>query len=284
MTARIDPLARVDPSAKLADGVEVGPHAFVGPGVTLGPGTVIMHHATVERWTRMGSGNRVWPYACLGGDAQDLGYKGEETWLEIGDDNAFREGVTVSRGTRKEKRLTRIGNGNLLMACSHVGHDCVVGSSVILTNAVLLAGHCHIEDRAILGGGAALHHFTTVGRMAYVGGLSRVSMDVPPFMIVEGHPARVVKVNVVGMQRAGVPEDRIKAVRGAFRSLWRADQLVREKTLDRMERETGAVEDVLYLVGFLRRQMAGKNGRAREAERNHPPPPEAVPPPGPVPR
>ncbi len=264
MTARIDPLARVDPSAKLADGVEVGPFAFVGPGVTVGPGTVIMNHATVQRWTRMGSGNRVWPYACIGGDPQDLLYKGEETWLEVGDDNVFREGVTVSRGTLKEQGITRIGSGNLFMACSHVGHDCVIGSTVILGNGVLLAGHCHVEDRATVNGGAACHHFTTVGRMSYVGGLSRIFMDVPPFMTVEGHPARVIKVNVVGMQRGKVPEERIRAVREAFRALWRADQLVREKTLDRMEKEPGAVEEVLYLVGFLRRQMAGKQGRARE--------------------
>jgi UDP-N-acetylglucosamine acyltransferase len=267
MSARIDPSAHVDPSAELADGVEVGPFAHVGPRVSLGPGTVVMNHATVQADTRMGAGNRVHPYACVGGDPQDLGYQGEETRLEVGDRNVFREGVTVSRGTRKEQGVTRIGNGCLLMACSHVGHDCVLGDSVILSNGVLLAGHCHIEDRAILSGAAALHHFTTVGKMAYVGGLSRIIMDVPPYMIVEGHPARVVKVNVIGMKRAGVADDRIKAVRTAFRELWRSDQLVREKTLDRMERDPETVEEVAYLVGFLRRQMAGKQGRAREIVR-----------------
>jgi UDP-N-acetylglucosamine acyltransferase len=267
MTPHIDPSAHVDPTAELADGVEIGPFAFVGPHVSLGPGTVVMNHATVQAWTRMGAGNRVHPYACIGGDPQDLGYQGEETRLEVGDRNVFREGVTVSRGTRKEQGVTRIGSGCLLMACSHVGHDCVVGDGVILANAVLLAGHCHIEERAVLSGAAALHHFTTVGKMAYVGGLSRITMDVPPFMMVEGHPARVVKVNVIGMKRAGVPEDRVKAVREAFRELWRSDQLVREKTLDRMEQRSGSVEEVAYLVGFLRRQMAGKQGRAREIVR-----------------
>jgi len=267
MSARIDPSAHVDPTAELADGVEVGPFAFVGPSVVLGPGTVVMNHATVQGWTRMGAGNRVHPYACVGGDPQDLAYKGEETRLEVGDRNVFREGVTVSRGTHKEQGVTRIGNDCLLMACSHVGHDCVLGDGVILSNAALLAGHCHLEDRAILSGAAALTHFTTVGRMAYVGGLSRIIMDVPPYMIVEGHPARVVKVNVIGMKRAGIPEDRIKAVRVAFRELWRSDQLVREKTLDRMERDSGSVEEVMYLAGFLRRQMAGRQGRAREIVR-----------------
>ena len=267
MTARIDPRASVDPSAVLADGVEVGPFACVGPKATLGPGTVVMHHGTVCGWTRMGAGNRVWPYACVGGDPQDLGYGGEETWLDVGDRNVFREGVTVSRGTSKERGITRIGSGCLLMACSHVGHDCVLGDGIILANAVLLAGHCHIEDRAVLSGGAAVHHFTTVGRLAYLGGLSRIIMDSPPYMLVEGHPARVVKVNVVGMRRAGIPEERIRSVRDAFKALWRSDQLVREATLERLERDPGASEEVRYLVGFLRRQMAGKQGRAREIVR-----------------
>jgi UDP-N-acetylglucosamine acyltransferase len=267
MSARVDPRAVVDPSAELADGVEVGPYAFVGPGSVLGPGTVVMHHASVEGWTRMGAENRVFPYACIGGEPQDLGYRGEEVRLEVGDRNVFREGVTVSRGTAKEQRVTRIGSGCLFMACSHVGHDCVIGDSVILSNAALLAGHCHVEDRAILSGAAAVNHFTTIGRMAYVGGLSRIFMDVPPFMIVEGHPARVVKVNLVGLKRAGLSDERIRSVRHAFKALWRGDQLVRERTLERLEKGEDATEEVLYLVGFLRRQMAGKQGRAREVLR-----------------
>lgn len=264
MRHRVDPRASVDPTAELADGVEVGPYAFVGPKAVLGPGTVVMHHASIGGWTRMGAENRVHPFAAIGGDPQDLGYQGDEVWLEVGDRNVFRESVTVSRGTTKEQRVTRIGSGCLLMACSHVGHDCVIGDSVILSNAALLAGHCHVEDRATLSGAAAVNHFTTIGRMAYVGGLSRIFMDVPPFMIVEGHPARVVKVNQIGLKRAGFSDERIRSVRHAFKALWRGDQLVREKTLDRLEKGEDATEDVLYLVGFLRRQMAGRQGRARE--------------------
>ncbi len=267
MSARIDPTATVDPTAELADAVVVGPHAYVGPETVLGPGTVLHHHASVHGWTRMGAENRVWPYACLGGDPQDLGYKGDESRLEVGDRNVFREGVTVSRGTAKEQRVTRIGSGCLFMACSHVGHDCVIGDTVILSNNVLLAGHCHVEERAIMGGAAAVHHFTTIGRMAFVGGLSRIYMDVPPFMITEGHPARVVKVNLVGLKRAGLSEESIRSVRKAFKELWRGDQLVREKTLEWLERDHAESAEVLYLVGFLRRQMAGVHGRAREAQR-----------------
>ena len=264
MSARVDTRAHVDPTATLADGVEVGPFAVVGPHVTLGAGTVVMAHGTVHGWTRMGAGNRVWPYACVGGDPQDLAYKGDESWLEVGDRNVFREGVTVSRGTAKEKRLTRIGSGCLLMACSHVGHDCVLGDGVIMANSVLLAGHCHIQDRAILAGAVAIHHFTTVGRLAFVGGLSRITMDVPPFMIVEGNPARVAKVNIVGLKRAGVPEDRVRSLRHAYRALWRGEELVREAALEKIEKGDEATEEVLQLVAFLRRQMRGKHGRGRE--------------------
>jgi len=266
VTAAVHPTAFVDPTATLAEGVKVGPFAFVGPGVEVGAGTELLPHAVLHSHTRLGGGNRVHSFATLGGDPQDVSYRGEEVRLVVGDRNVFREGVTVSRGTLKEKGVTRIGSGGLFMACSHVGHDCVVGDGVLLGNNVLLAGHVHVEDRAILNGAAAVHHFTTVGRLSYVGGLSRIVMDVPPFMVVEGHPARVVKVNLVGMKRAGLQEDRIRAVRDAHRALWRSDQLVREKTLERLERDVPTPE-VLELVGFLRRQMAGRQGRAREAER-----------------
>ena len=266
MSATVHPTAHVDPTATLADGVTIGPCASVGPQSEIGPGTELLPHAAVHGWTRLGEGNRVHSFATLGGDPQDVSYRGEVVRLEVGDRNVFREGVTVSRGTFKEQGVTRVGSGCLLMACSHVGHDCAVGDGVILGNNVLLAGHVHVEARSILNGAAAVHHFTSIGRLAYVGGLSRIVMDVPPFMVVEGHPARVVKVNVVGMQRAGVPAERIRSVREAHRALWRSDQLVREKTLDRLERDEPTPE-VLELVGFLRRQMAGRQGRAREAAR-----------------
>jgi UDP-N-acetylglucosamine acyltransferase len=267
LSARIDPRAVVDPSAEIADGVEIGPYAFVGPKAVLGEGTRVMHHGTVHGWTRLGKGNVVWSYASVGGDPQDYSYGGEEVWLEAGDRNVFREFVTVSRGTSKEQRVTRIGNDCLLMACAHVGHDCVLGNGVLLANNVLLAGHCHLDDRCILSGNVAVNHFTTVGRLAYVGGLSRIAMDVPPYMLVEGNPSRVAKVNIVGLQRAGFAEDRIKALRHAFRALWRSEELVRESVVARLEKDPASTEEVLHLAAFLRRQMAGKQGRAREVVR-----------------
>ncbi len=266
MTARIDAWARIDPSAVLADDAVVGPFAVVGAGVTLGPGTEVMAQGVVLGPSVLGARNRVHPFSCIGGDPQDLSFRGEEVRLEVGDENVFREHVTVSRGTLKEQRLTRVGSRGLFMAGAHVAHDCVVGDNVIFGNNVLLAGHVHVEDRAILNGAAAVHHFTTVGRLAYVGGLSRIFQDVPPFMVVEGHPARVIKVNAVGMRRAGLTEEHVRAVKEAHRVLWRSD-LVREQALDRIEREGRMTEEVAHLVGFLRRQVAGKQGRAREAGR-----------------
>ncbi len=216
----------------------------------------------------MGADNIVHPFAVIGGDPQDLTFKGEEVWLEVGDRNTFREYVTISRGTMKEVGRTIIGDDCLFMAGCHAGHDCVLGNGVILGNHVLLAGHVHVEDRAILNGAAAVNHFATIGRNAYVGGLSRIVQDVPPFMVVEGHPARVVKVNAVGMRRSGLDEPRVKAVKKAHRVLWRSDQLVRSRALDRIENDGKMTDEVAYLVGFLRRQMAGRHGRAREAIRS----------------
>jgi UDP-N-acetylglucosamine acyltransferase len=268
MSARIDAWAKVDPSAVIADDVTVGAFAVVGKDVVLGPGTEVLSHGVVLGPATIGARNQIHPYACVGGDPQDLSFRPDQVVrVEVGDDNVFREHVTVSRGTLKEKAVTRIGSGCLLMAGAHAAHDCVLGDGVILGNNVLLAGHVHVEDRAILNGAAAVHHFTTIGRGSYVGGLSRIIMDVPPFMVVEGNPARVIKVNAVGLRRGGVPEDRVKAVKKAHRVLWRSDQLVRDRALDRLEKDGTPPEEVLYLIGFLRRQMAGKQGRAREAGR-----------------
>ncbi len=267
MSARIDPWAKVDPSAVLDDDVVVGPFAVVGADVRIGAGTELLPHAVVLGPTTLGARNRVHPHACIGGDPQDLSFRGEVVRLEVGDRNVFRENVTVSRGTMKEQGLTRMGSGCLLMAGAHVAHDCVLGDSVIMGNNVLLAGHVHVESGAILNGAAAFHHYTTVGSLSYVGGLSRIHQDVPPYMVIEGSPARVVKVNAVGMRRAGIVEERVRAVKEAHRLLWRSEMLVRDRALERMERDGGMTEEVAHLVAFLRRQMAGKHGRAREALR-----------------
>ena len=258
--------ACVDPKASLADGVVVGPYAIIEAGAVIGEGSLIGHHATISTGVTMGSANQVHPTAVLGGPPQDLKYRGEPTRLTIGHRNIFREAVTVNRGTVQGEGETIIGNDNFLMACSHVAHDCRLGDGVILGNGVLLAGHLVVEDRAYLCGLAAAHQFTTIGRYAYVGGMTRIVHDVPPFMITEGNPQKVRGVNVVGLRRAGFSETTIEALTEAYRALWRTKTPYRQRLAELAE-GLRTVPEVTYLLDFLRAMENGVKGRAREAHR-----------------
>jgi UDP-N-acetylglucosamine acyltransferase len=206
----------------------------------------------------------VFPGAVLGGEPQDLKHDGTSTRLEIGDGNVFREHVTVHGGTASGGRLTRVGSGCLFMVGSHVAHDCRVGDHVLLANHVLLAGHIKVGDRAILNGASACHHFTTVGRLAYVGGLTRVTQDIHPFTVVEGHPARVRAANTVGMLRAGLPERSIARVKRAVFAIFLSEKESTAQALERMEQEHGDEEMVLELVASVRASERGRQGRAAE--------------------
>lgn len=263
---KIHPKACVDPSAELGEGVEVGPYAVIEPGVVIGDGCFIANHATICSGVVMGVENRVHPGAVIGGPPQDLKYRGEPTRLTIGDRNVFREAVTVNRGTVQGGGETVLGNDNFLMACSHVAHDCRVGDGVVMSNGVLLAGHVRVEDRAYLCGLAAAHQFTTIGRNAYVGGMTRIVHDVPPFMITEGNPQKVRGVNVVGLRRAGYPEETIEALTEAYRAIWRTDTPYRQALID-LEGQLGSCPEVAYLIEFLKAMENGVKGRALEAHR-----------------
>ncbi len=265
----ISKLAVVSPKAELADDVEIGPFCYVGPDVQIGHGTVLDHGVTVVGHTRLGRGNVVYPNACIGTPPQDVTFADQPTRVEVGDENVIRECVTIHRGTIKEEGVTRLGSRCYLMACSHVAHDCRVGDGVIFGNNVLIGGHVYIEDGANLNGGAALHPFTTVGRLAYIGGLTRIVQDVPPFMIVEGHPSRVRGPNSVGMQRAGIPQETIEAVAKAYRRIYRRGRPQAE-VLDEMENEDGWPEEVRRLCASLRASAAGRSGRHRESLRKNP--------------
>ncbi len=201
----IHPTAVIDPHAELAEGVEVGPYAVIGPDVTIGPDCTIGAHVVLEGRVRMGRCNRLFPGACVGQEPQDLKYTGDPTGVVIGDDNTIREYVTVNRATHGEE-TTRIGNGNLLMAYAHLGHNCQLGDRIVIANGVAVAGHVVIADRAVIGGVLGIHQFVHVGTMAMVGGMSRIERDVPPFCIVEGHPARVRALNRIGLHRSGLAE------------------------------------------------------------------------------
>lgn len=267
MKGLVHPTAVIDPAARLAPDVRVGPYAVIEGPVVVGAGCVIHAHAVLSGRTTLGAGNHVFPGAVLGAPPQDLKHAGEPTRLEIGDGNQFREHVTVHPGTHKGGGLTRIGSHGLYMVGSHVAHDCFVGDHVVLANHVLLAGHIRVGDRAVLNGAAACHHFTTVGRLAYVGGLTRITQDIHPFTIVEGHPARVRGANKVGMQRAGIAPVSIERVEEAVKRVFVAKREGARAALDRLEREHRDEPLVLEFVASVRAAESGRQGRSGEPPR-----------------
>jgi len=263
---KIHETAVVHAGAEIGDGCEIGPYCVIGPHVTLGPDNWLANHVTLMGHTRVGAGNQIFPNTVLGAAPQDLKYRGENTSLEIGDGNQIREFVTVNCGTVQGGGITRIGNANLLMACCHVAHDCILEDNVILANNVLLAGHIVMKSRSIVSGAATIHHFATIGRLAFVGALTRIRQDVPPFMIVEGNPAKVRGINSVGLQRSDVPEDRIKVVKRAYRLLYHAN-LPRTEAVEELQGWDEQTPELLELLEFFREIDHGMKGRAREALR-----------------
>jgi UDP-N-acetylglucosamine acyltransferase len=265
MPTQIHPTAVVAKGAELGLDVVVGPYSVVGGSVKVGDRTQIGPHVVIDGVTTIGTDNVIVGQANLGGPPQDLSYRGEPTWLEIGDANTVREFVTINRGTLKGGGLTRIGSGCLLMACCHVAHDCELGDRVILANGVLLAGHVRVCDGANVGGAAAANQFVTIGRLAYVGGMTRVSQDVPPFMLIEGHQARVRQVNLVGLERAGLEPRQIAALQEAYRVIYRSGNPQRQSV---EELRAGApTREVLELCAALEEQARGLKGRFRESLR-----------------
>jgi UDP-N-acetylglucosamine acyltransferase len=266
MATNIHPTAVIAEGAELGLDVEIGPYSVVGSAVKLGDRTRLGPHVVIDGVTTIGSDNIFVGQANLGGTPQDLSYRGEPTWLEMGDGNTVREFVTINRGTVKGGGVTKIGSGSLFMACCHVAHDCDIGDRVILANGVLLAGHVRVCEGANIGGAAAANQFVTIGRFAYVGGMSRLSQDVPPFMLIEGHQARVRQVNVVGLERAGYSRDRIEALQAAFRLLYRSGNPQR-RSIDMLRASESVTEDVIELCAALDEQAQGLKGRFRESLR-----------------
>ena len=266
MSTEIHSTAVVARGAELGVDVKIGPHSVIGPHVRIGDGTRVGPQVVIDGHTTLGKDNRLLGQANIGGAPQDLSYEDEDTWLEVGDRNTIREFVTINRGTIKGGGVTRIGNDCLLMACCHVAHDCEIGDSVTLGNNVLLAGHVEVDDHAIVNGAAAAHQFVSIGRNAYVGGLTRVIQDVPPFMILEGHPARIRKVNVIGLERAGIKGEETQGLKAAFRRIYRSG-LPRQVVVREMEKEGHHTPLVEHLLEALRRTERGAKGRYRETLR-----------------
>ncbi len=224
----IDARAIVDPDARLGQEVEVGPWSVIGPGVVIGDGCRIGPHAIVKGPTRMGSGNRIFQFATIGEDTPALAYKGESTELEIGDDNVFREGVTVHRGMLQGRGKTVIGSNGLYMAYVHIGHDCTVGDHVIMANNASVAGHCTVGDHANFGGYAGVPQFRSIGAHTHIAAMSLVLKDVPDFVTAAGNPACAVGINAEGLRRRGTDGVAVNCLKEAFRVVFRSGLTVEE--------------------------------------------------------
>ena len=222
MTSRIHPSALVDASAEIGDGVEIGAQAIVGEGCKIGDGSILSPRAVLERNVILGCGVKVGVGTVLGGDPQDLKYKGEHTTVEIGDGTTIREYTTINRGTTQSYKTT-VGKGCFLMSYVHLAHDCHIGDGVIISNGTQLAGHVTVDEKAIISGLVAVHQFATIGRFSFIGGCSRVAKDVPPYVKAVGNPIKLYGLNTVGLERNGFPEDVRRELKRAYRLFFKSE-------------------------------------------------------------
>jgi UDP-N-acetylglucosamine acyltransferase len=256
--------AVIYPGARLGRDVEVGPYSVIGENVFIGDGTKIGAHAVIEGWTTIGRDCQIHHGACLGGPPQDLKFKGEKTFLYIGDSTVIREYATIHRATG-EGEETRVGSHCMIMGGTHIAHNCLVGNYVIMSNNSGLAGHVVVEDRAIISGMTGVHQFVKIGRNAMVGGASKVVQDVPPYVIADGRPARVCGLNSVGLARAGLSEDVRLNLKKAYRMLYRSGMKLSE-AINLMEQELDSSEPVEHLLRFLRNVDRGICRSRRDEE------------------
>jgi UDP-N-acetylglucosamine acyltransferase len=252
----IDARAVVAPEARIAADVEIGPYAVIGAEVSIGPGCRIGPHVVIEGPATIGAGNRFFQFASIGADPQDMKYRGERTSLVIGDRNTFREYVTVNRGTASGGGVTRIGNDNLLLAYTHVAHDCMLGNHIVMSNAAMLAGHVELGDWVIMGGFAGAHQFCRVGAHAFIGNNTSVLQDIPPFVLATGHPAEPRSVNIEGLKRRGFSEEQQRAIRNAYRVLYRSE-LKLEEALAQLRALAQQHDCLAPLVDFIARPGRG---------------------------
>lgn len=248
--------AIIDPKAELDTGVEVGPYSIIGPHVKIGKDTTLGPHVVIDGWTQIGEGNRIFQFASIGAIPQDLKYKGEESWVIMGNNNTVREFVTIHRGTAQSGGKTIIGNNNLFMAYSHVAHDCRTGNHVVLANAATLAGHIEIEDYAIVGGLSAVQQFLRLGRHCIIGGETGVNQDVPPYMMANGQRAKLYGLNMVGLKRHNFSSDAINNLKKAYRIIFRSGLTIK-KALDQIPGELMDSPEVNHLVTFIKKSERG---------------------------
>ena len=247
--------AVVHPQAQVGDGCEIGPFCLLGEHVVLGEHCRLHSHVVIDGHTRLGRGNEIFPFASIGLKTQDLKWGGGTTFTEIGDENTFRESVTVHSATG-DGGVTRIGSHNHILAYGHIAHDCQLGDHIIMSNVATLAGHVVVEDYAVVGGLVAIHQFCRIGRMSMIGGCSKVVQDVPPFMLADGNPAETRTINKVGLERQTVPEETQAALRQAYKILFR-EGLTIPNALVRIEAELPASPELSHLVRFVRTSERG---------------------------
>ncbi len=260
----IHPTAIVSPKAQLHETVEVGPFTVIGPNVTIGENTVVGANCNIDGWTTIGSGNRLFPFTAIGCPPQDLKYSGQKTFIKIGNENHFREFTTVHLA-EGEGHETVIGDKNLFMAYVHIAHNCRVGSNVIMANFATLAGHVHVGDRAVLGGFAGIHQFCHVGRLVMVGAKAKITKDVPPYIMIDGNPARVIGLNLVGLKRNGVPKESIERIRTFFKVFFRSPLNVTQILQQRAELNQAKDPFVEEFFDFVTQSKRGVYKRRRDS-------------------
>jgi UDP-N-acetylglucosamine acyltransferase len=247
---KIHPTAVVSPDANISEGVEIGPYTIIGPDVNIGKNTIVGPHVVIDAHTDIGEGCRIFQFASIGAVPQDLKFRGEKTRVIIGNNNTIREFATIHQATSADIGVTMIGDRNLLMAYTHVAHNCKLGNNVILSNAVNLAGHIHIEDFAIIGGMSGVHQFTRIGAHAFIGGASGVTKDVPPFILVSGSYAKPYGLNMVGLKRRGFKEETIKALKEAYKLIFRSSLLL-ATAIEKVKNEVENFPEVRDVVDFI---------------------------------
>ena len=263
----VHPTAIVHPSAELGEGVCVGPYCVIGPAVTVGDRTRLHNHVTIQGHATIGHDNEVFPYAVLGAEPQDLKYRGRDTALIIGDRNKIREHATIHRGTELGGTMTVIGDDCLIMVGVHVAHDCTIESEVVIANNTMLGGHCLVEFGATIAGGVGVHHFATISKLSFVGGLARVVKDVPPYTVVEGHPAEARKLNTTALVRRRWAEPEIERLRQAFKLIYRTPDMTVREAPEVLRADPEQIGPVLELCRFVERCEAGVHGRYLESRR-----------------
>jgi UDP-N-acetylglucosamine acyltransferase len=252
----IDETSKIDPKADISSDAVIGPWCVIGPNVSIGSGTVIESSVIIRSNTKIGSNNRIFQFSSVGEDPADKKFTGEETWLEIGDNNIFREGVTLHRGTGSGGCLTKIGSDNLMMPYVHVAHDCIVGDNTVFANNVAISGHVVVGDWVILGGYAGVNQFLKIGDHAMIGAMSHITNDIPAYVIVSGRPASVRSINAIGLERRGFDKETVADIREAFKIIYKRNYSLQE-AIDQLKAMSENCKALEILISSLESSEKG---------------------------